>query len=70
MREGFLIPVFETGSCDVVAFSQQNLIDNRYLFDFHAAGTGTDVRWFTEPSGPKMKPGYYTSENLRAVSER
>ncbi len=70
VREGFLIPVFETGSCDVVAFSQQNLIDNRYLFDFHAAGTGTDVRWFTEPSGPKMKPGYYTSENLRAVSER
>jgi hypothetical protein len=70
VREGFLIPVFETGSCDVVAFSQQNLVDNRYLFDFHAAGTGTDVRWFTEPSGPKMKPSYYTSENLRAVSER
>lgn len=70
VREGFLIPVFETGSCDVVAFSQHNLVDNRYLFDFHAAGTGTDVRWFTEPSGPKMKSSYYTSENLRAVSER
>ena len=42
VREGYLIPVFETGTCDVVAFSQHNLVDNRYLFDFHAAGTGTD----------------------------
>lgn len=70
VREGYLIPVFETGTCDVVAFSQHNLVDNRYLFDFHAAGTGTDVRWFTEPSGPRMKSSYYTSESLRAVSER
>ena len=70
VREGFLIPVFETGSCDVVAFSQHNLVDGRYLFDFHAAGTGTDVRWYAEPTGPKMKSSYYTSDNLRAISER
>jgi hypothetical protein len=70
MREGFLIPVYETGSCDVVAFSQYNLIDGRYLFDFHAAGTGTDVRWFAEPTGPKMRSSYYTADNLRALSER
>lgn len=70
MREGLLIPVFETGSCDVAASSQYNLVDGRYLFDFHAAGTGTDVRWYAEPSGPRMTPGFYTSDNLRAISER
>jgi hypothetical protein len=70
LREGYLIPVFETGSCDVAAFVQHNLADGRYLFDFHAAGTGTDVRWYVEPSGPRMSPAYYTSDNLRAISER
>lgn len=70
LREGFLIPVYELGSCDVVAFSQHNLTDGRYLFDFHAAGTGTDVRWFPEPVGPKMKSNFYNAESLRAVSER
>jgi hypothetical protein len=70
LREGYLIPVFETGSCDVAAFAQYNLADGRYLFDFHAAGTGTDARWYVEPTGRRMDPGYYTSENLRAISER
>lgn len=70
MREGFLIPVFETGSCDVAAFAQYNLADGRYLFDFHAAGTGTDVRWYAEPTGPRMKPNFFTPDNLRAISER
>jgi hypothetical protein len=70
VREGYLIPVFEIGACDVAAFAQHNLADGRYLFDFHAAGTGTDARWYVEPVGPRMKPGYYTSDNLRAVSER
>jgi hypothetical protein len=70
MREGYLIPVYETGSCDVAAFSQYNLVDGRYLFDFHAAGTGTDVRWHAEPTGPRMRSAYYTPDNLRAISER
>lgn len=70
LREGYLIPVFETGNCDVAAFSQYNLVDGRYLFDFHTAGTGTDVRWHVEPSGPRMKPSFYSADNLRAISER
>jgi len=70
VREGYLIPVFEIGACDVAAFAQYNLVDGRYLLDFHAIGTGTDVRWSAEPSGPRMKASYYTPDNLRAISER
>ena len=70
VREGFLIPVYETGSCDVSAFVQHNLTEGRYLFDMHAAGTGTDVRWVTEGSGARFRSDFYTSDNLRAVSER
>ncbi|MBK6324239.1 DUF1329 domain-containing protein [Candidatus Aalborgicola defluviihabitans] len=70
MREGFAIPVYETGTCDVEAFVQNNLTEGRYVFDMHAAGTGTDVRWITEVTGARYKPGFYTADNLRAVSER
>lgn len=70
VREGYLIPVFELGACDVSAFAQYNLPDGRYLLDFHAVGTGTDVKWYLEPTGPRQKSNFYTSESLRAVSER
>ena len=71
VREGFLIPVYETGTCDVSAFVQYNLNEGRYVFDMHAAGTGSDVRWITEAgTNPRMKPGFYTSENLRTISDR
>nr|WP_316644662.1 DUF1329 domain-containing protein [uncultured Roseateles sp.] len=71
LREGFSIPVFETGACDVSAFVQYNLIEGRYVVDEHAIGTGSDVRWLTEAGGnPRLKPGFYTSENLRAISDR
>ncbi len=70
VREGFLIPVYETGTCDVSAFVQHNLTEGRYLFDMHAAGTGADVRWVTEGSGPRFSPNFYTADNLRSVSER
>ncbi|MBE2243449.1 MAG: DUF1329 domain-containing protein, partial [Burkholderiaceae bacterium] len=70
VREGFLIPVFETGSCDVSAFVQHNLTEGRYLFDMHAAGTGSDVRWVTDPTGPRFKADFYTADNLRAISDR
>ncbi|MBK9135178.1 MAG: DUF1329 domain-containing protein [Betaproteobacteria bacterium] len=70
VREGFLIPVYETGTCDVSAFVQHNLAEGRYLFDMHAAGTGADVRWVTEGSGPRFSPNFYTADNLRSVSER
>jgi hypothetical protein len=70
VREGYLIPVYETGSCDVSAFSQYNLTEGRYVFDMHAAGTGKDAQWVVEANGPRHKPGFYTSDNLRAISER
>lgn len=70
VREGFLIPVYETGTCDVSAFVQENLSEGRYVFDMHAAGTGSDVHWLTEANGPRFKAGFYTSDNLRAISER
>jgi hypothetical protein len=71
VREGFLVPAYETGTCDVSAFVQYNLIEGRYLFDFNAVGGGTDTHWITEAgNNPLMKPSFYTADNLRASSER
>ncbi|MEO8296959.1 MAG: DUF1329 domain-containing protein [Burkholderiales bacterium] len=71
LREGFSIPVYETGACDVSAFVQYNLLEGRYVLDEHGIGTGADVRWITEPgNNPRLKPGFYTSENLRSISDR
>jgi len=70
MREGFLIPVYETGTCDVMAMVQNNLAEDRYVFDTGTAGVGKDIRWVTEPTGARYKAGFYTSDNLRAISER
>lgn len=70
VREGFMIPAYELGACDSSAFVQYNLADGRYVLDLHAAGTGTDVKWLVEPQGPQFSPGYYTAENLRAMSDR
>jgi hypothetical protein len=70
MREGFLIPVYETGTCDAMAMVQNNLAEDRYVFDTHTVGVGKDIRWATEPNGARYKAGFYTSDNLRAISER
>lgn len=70
MREGFLVPVYETGTCDVMAMVQNNLAEGRYVVDSHAIGAGKDIRWFTEASGPRMRSSFYTADNLRAISER
>lgn len=70
VREGFVIPVYETGSCDNPAFVQYNLIDNRYLVDQTSLGGGKDMRWFVDASEAKLNASFYTSDNLRAISER
>jgi hypothetical protein len=70
LREGFVIPVYETGSCDNPSFVQYNLIDNRYVVDQGSLGGGKDMRWFVEANDPKLKEIFYTSDNLRAISER
>lgn len=70
VREGYLVPVYETGTCDVLAFSQYNLPEGRYVFDFNTVGAGSDVKWLTDTKGERMKASFYTSENLRATSDR
>lgn len=70
VREGYVIPVFETGSCDNPAFVQYNLVDNRHVFDQSSLGAGKDMRWFVESTDAKFKENFYTSDNLRAISER
>ncbi|WP_051443587.1 DUF1329 domain-containing protein [Curvibacter gracilis] len=71
MREGFLIPVYETGTCDAMAMVQNNLAEGRYVFDTHTVGTGKDIRWITEPGKhPRLKANFYTADNLRSISER
>jgi hypothetical protein len=71
VREGFPIPVYETGACDTQALVQYNLADGRYLFDLGTIGAGKDLRWLTESEGnPRHKRDFYTSDNLRTISER
>nr|WP_314607619.1 DUF1329 domain-containing protein [uncultured Janthinobacterium sp.] len=70
VREGYLIPVYETGTCDVLAFGQYNLPEGRYIFDFTTIGAGTDVKWVTDSRGERTKASFFTSENLRAISDR
>jgi hypothetical protein len=70
-REGYVIPVYETGACDAVAFAQYNLAEGRYVFDLHSVGAGKDMSWITEPgSSPRYKANFYSADNLRAISER
>lgn len=70
LREGFVMPLYETGSCDGMAMVQYNLLEGRYVFDTHTVGVGKDIRYLTEANGPRFKAGFYTADNLRAISER
>jgi hypothetical protein len=71
VREGLPIPVFETGSCDAPGMTQYNLADGRYLFEYHSIGAGVDFRWMDDESNdPRLKKAHFTSDNLRATSER
>ena len=70
VREGFLIPVYETGTCDVSAFVQHNLTEGRYVFDTACRGHRVGREVGPESSGPRYKPSFYTSDNLSAISDR
>jgi hypothetical protein len=70
VREGYLVPVYETGTCDVLAFSQYNLPEGRYVLDFSTLGAGVDVKWLVEGRNERTKAAFYSSENLRAISDR
>lgn len=71
VREGFLLPVYETGTCDVLTFVQYNLTEGRYVFDLHSVGAGKDIKWVTDSgSSPRYKTRFYSSDNLRSISGR
>jgi len=70
VREGFPIPVWETGSCDLETFAQYDVISGRYLADMVTIGAGKGMRWITESNDPRYRLDYYTPESLRARSER
>lgn len=70
MRESFVIPVAETGSCDNPAFVQYDLNSGRVLFDQAGMGAGKDMSWSVEADDPKFKDAFYTPDNLRAISDR
>jgi len=71
VREGNPIPLYETGTCDMTAMVQYNVAEGRYVFDNSPVGAGVDYRWIVDSAGnPRMKQDFYTSENLRAISER
>lgn len=70
VRQGFPIPVYETHSCDVEGFVQYNLASGRYVVDMHDYGVGTELKYFTEPDGPRFHADFYTAQNLQAISER
>jgi hypothetical protein len=70
-REGYTIPVYETGTCDVSAFSQYNLSEGRIVYDLSPLGSGKDMKWVLDPnSGPRFKATFYTADNLRSISDR
>nr|WP_316638685.1 DUF1329 domain-containing protein [uncultured Roseateles sp.] len=71
MREATLIPAWELGSaCVSSSFVQYDLIQKRYLADFVTVGAGKDVRWLPETSDKRFKVDFFTSDSLRAISER
>lgn len=71
VREGHIFPVYETGSCDSLGFVQYNLNEGRYLVDGSMMAAGKDAKWIVEGAGTaQLKPGFYTADNLRALSER
>jgi len=71
VREGHVVPVYETGACDSLAFVQHNLVDGRYVVDGAMIAAGKDAKWVVDGGGDThYKPSFYNAENLRALSER
>ena len=71
LREGPIIPVYETGTCDATGFTQYNIPEGRYLFDVTTLGTGADIQYLVEPGNNRfMRASFYTSDNLRNISDR
>jgi hypothetical protein len=71
VRESYPIPAWELGGVFVTQpFVQYDLTNGRYVYDQGVIGTGKDLHWFTENNTPRFKPGFFTADNLRSLSER
>ncbi|KWR84297.1 hypothetical protein RN01_07265 [Cupriavidus sp. SHE] len=71
VKESYPIPVWELGgTCDNQPFVMYDLSNGRYVLDQSTIGQGKDIRWYQQVNDPRFTPDYFTSETLRAVSER
>lgn len=71
VREAFPIPVWELdGVVDQKAYVHYDLSSGRYIMDQGTIGTGKDIHWFQNTNDPRFRADFYTSDNLRAISER
>ncbi|RQT15049.1 DUF1329 domain-containing protein [Burkholderia contaminans] len=71
VKEGYSIPVWELGgTCDTEAFVQYDIANGRYVTDVSTIGSGSDIHWFPESDDAKFKSDFYTSDNLKSISER
>ena len=70
-KENFSAVQWEIGACAIGAETYNDLIGGRYIFDQTVIETGGDLKWYPPGSkDPRLTDGYYTSENLGAISER
>jgi hypothetical protein len=71
----FEIPTWEVGGlCTALSTEMWDLQAGRYVVDWMSIGGGKDIRWVKEgdpdAKADWMKPGHYTPETLRSLSER
>ncbi|MFZ3289360.1 MAG: DUF1329 domain-containing protein [Telluria sp.] len=71
-KEAAVFPAWEIGACTNTAmYFLHDLVSGRYVTDSNVSGGGKDIRFYADSEGnPRMKDGFYTSENLRAISDR
>jgi len=70
-KENYITPQWELGACASSASVYNDLISGRYVLDESIIGTGKDIRSY--PAGskdPRFKDGFFTAENLSAISDR
>ncbi len=70
-KENYITPQWEIGACASAASVYNDLISTRYVLDETVIGTGKDLKFHAPGSAdPRLKDGYFTGENLGAISDR
>jgi hypothetical protein len=71
VRESYPIPVWELGGTFAnLPFVQYDLTNGRYIYDQGCIGIGKDIHWLEETRDSRFRPGFFTADTLRALSER